>query len=247
MTKLDKHYTDPRLVAIYDIENPRGIDTDFYLALADELNAKRIIDLGCGTGLLTCEFVTSEREVIGIDPSSAMLAVAKQQANAEKVTWIEGDASAIGQAQADLLVMTGNVAQIFLDDDEWLSALQSIHSGLRSGGYLVFEVRNPKARGWEQWNKTDSYFKFDSPHGTMETWVKVTGIQGNLVHFEGHNVFLDKGDTIIVESTLRFRSHEEISTFLADVGFTVEHVYGDWKRGALQDNSRTMVFIARRN
>lgn len=29
MTKLDQHYVDPRLVDLYDIENPRDADTDF--------------------------------------------------------------------------------------------------------------------------------------------------------------------------------------------------------------------------
>jgi hypothetical protein len=43
--KLDAHYVDPRLVALYDRDNPRGVDTDFYLALASELNAQHIVDL----------------------------------------------------------------------------------------------------------------------------------------------------------------------------------------------------------
>ena len=72
--KLDTHYVDTRLVALYDRDNPRGVDTDFYLALASELNDQRIIDLGCGTGTLTCELAIEERQVIGIDPSAAMLA-----------------------------------------------------------------------------------------------------------------------------------------------------------------------------
>jgi hypothetical protein len=40
--RLDEHYTNPRLVDLYDIENPLGADTDFYLGLADELDARRI-------------------------------------------------------------------------------------------------------------------------------------------------------------------------------------------------------------
>ena len=46
---------NPRLVELYDIENPRGADTDFYLSLAAELDAHRILNLGCGTGLLPRE------------------------------------------------------------------------------------------------------------------------------------------------------------------------------------------------
>ena len=40
MAKLDLHYTDPRLVALYDTDNPRGIDTDFFIQLANELQAQ---------------------------------------------------------------------------------------------------------------------------------------------------------------------------------------------------------------
>lgn len=57
--ELDQHYVDSRLVALYDLDNLRGKDTDFYIRLADSLEAQRIIDLGCGTGLLTRELAAS--------------------------------------------------------------------------------------------------------------------------------------------------------------------------------------------
>ncbi|GEM_PF-2516574 len=115
MIKLDEHYVDPRLVELYDIENPRGADADFYLDLAAELDAHRILELGCGTGLLTRELATPGRQVVGVDPSPAMLAFARRQPGAGRVQWVEGDARALGTPEADLLVMTGNVAQVFLD------------------------------------------------------------------------------------------------------------------------------------
>src|SRR5262245_1906515 len=114
MIKLDQHYVDPRLVELYDIENTRGADTDFYVRLAADLDARRILDLGCGTGLRARELATEGRRVIGVDPASAMLAVARRQPGAERVQWVEGDSSALGRAEADLVLMTGNVAQIFL-------------------------------------------------------------------------------------------------------------------------------------
>lgn len=85
MTKLDQHYVDPRLVDLYDIENPRSADTDFYVRLAAELDARRIIDLGCGTGLLTRELAVDGRQVAGVDPAPAMLAVARRKPGAERV------------------------------------------------------------------------------------------------------------------------------------------------------------------
>src|SRR6185312_4638644 len=94
---LDRHYVDPRLVELYDHDNPRGADTDFYLRLAVTLDARHILDLGCGTGLLTREFADVEgRFVMGVDPAPAMLAVARRQPGADRVHWVEGDASALG-------------------------------------------------------------------------------------------------------------------------------------------------------
>src|SRR5215213_7073939 len=141
--QLDLHYVDPRLVDLYDTDNPRGADTDFYVRLAADLDARQILDLGCGTGLLTRELAVDGRRVVGVDPAPAMLAYARRHPGADRVQWVEGDASALGTSSADLVVMTGNVAQVFLDDDAWATTLRAIHAALRSGGHLAFESRNP--------------------------------------------------------------------------------------------------------
>ncbi len=171
--RLEEHYVDPRLVALYDIENSCGADTDFYQGLAAELDAHRILDLGCGTGLLTRELATPGRQVVGVDPAPAMLAVARRQPGTERVRWVEGDARALETHEADLLVMTGNVAQVFLDDADWRTTLAAIHAALRPGGYLAFESRNPDDRAWERWNRAATYEQFDSPNGPMESWLEL--------------------------------------------------------------------------
>jgi len=67
------------------------------------------------------------------------------------------------------------------------------------------------------------------------------------VSFEGHNIFLSTGEVVVAKSELRFRSLEELTDTLTDAGFTVEHVYGDWKKGPLLSTSRVMIFVARRD
>lgn len=46
-------YDEARLAALYDIDNPDGPDHDFFRAFAARIDARRIVDLGCGTGILT--------------------------------------------------------------------------------------------------------------------------------------------------------------------------------------------------
>lgn len=245
--QLDRHYVDPKLVEMYDLENPLGEDSEFYLSFADKIDAKIILDLGCGTGLLTRKLATGDRQLFGIDPAGAMLAYARQQPNAGKVTWIEGTAGDIGPKKADLLIMTGNVAQIFLDEPSWMETLRGIYTALKPGRYVAFESRNPDAKAWEEWTRENSFYTLDSPSGPVECWVEVVSAADGLVHFQGFNRFLNSGEEIIVDSTLRFRTQGEIESSLIKASFTVENVYGDWHGGPVTKQSRPMVFIAKKS
>ncbi len=244
---LDLHYVDPRLVALYDRDNPRGIDTDFYLALADELGAQRILDLGCGTGLLTRALARPGRDVRGIDPAPAMLAWARQQPGAERVQWTNGDASVLGTPAADLALMTGNVAQVFLDDGVWATTLGQLRAALQPGGHLAFESRNPDAQEWLTWRPDATREEMDTPDGRLTCWLDAAVMEDGRVRFQAHNVWAQSGEDVVVDSVLRFRGEAEIVGDLQRAGFTVVGVYGDWVRGPVRSTGRVLVFVARRD
>lgn len=42
---LDLYYTEPELVALYDQQNPRGEDYDFFIELVRRLTAKTVVKL----------------------------------------------------------------------------------------------------------------------------------------------------------------------------------------------------------
>jgi hypothetical protein len=55
--------------------------------------------------------------------------------------------------QVDLAIMTGNVAQVFLTDEDWSATLRAVRDALRPAGHLVFESRRPDYRAWEGWHR----------------------------------------------------------------------------------------------
>ena len=240
---LDQHYIDPRVTAIYDTECAGRDDIEFYLVLARELHAHNVIDLACGTGVLAVDLAAQGASVVGVDPAGAMLDVARGRPGGDQVRWINGDSSAMPEGEADLVVMTGHAAQVFLTDDDWTAVLNDCAKALRPGGFLAFETRNPSARGWSTWNRTDSYGTYDGPE-RFESWVEVTDERPGFVDFLGHTVFASDGVDVVSTSTLRFRTQEEVANGLSAAGFSVRTVYGDWDRGPVADNALELIFIA---
>jgi SAM-dependent methyltransferase len=239
----DAVFDDPRLAALYDALDPDRSDLDAYLALIEGFDARSVLDLGCGTGVLALLLAERGVDVIGVDPARASLDVARAKPGAERVTWIHGDASAIPPSTVvDAVTMTANVAQVFLSDEAWLATLAAAHRALRPGGRLIFETRDPANRAWEGWTKEATRSTTDIPGvGPVTDWVEVTDVDGELVTFESPNVFEADGTVITSRSTLRFRSRDAIEVSLRASGFVVDDV-----RDAPDRPGRELVFIARR-
>ncbi len=242
MTTPDAIFSDPRLVAVYDTFDGDRADLALYPALVEEYGARAVLDVGCGTGSLACLLAGRGVQVVGVDPAAASLDVARRKPRADGVRWVLGDAGSLPPLQVDLATMTGNVAQVFLTDEEWAATLGAVRAALRPGGRLVFESRRPERQAWREWTRERSWTRAVVPGvGPVETWVEVTAVRGGLVSFRTGFVFEDDGAELTSHSTLRFRSREELEDSLAAAGFSVEDV-----RDAPDRPGREFVFVARR-
>lgn len=241
----DDPFGDPRLVGLYDQDNPGGSDHEYFRALADERRTRAIVDLGCGTGLLTVSMARRGRTVLGIDPSETMIGYARSRAGADRVTWRMGDSRAIGEVRADLVIMSGNVAQHILGE-HWHRTLRDVRDALRPDGTVAFESRNPAARAWEEWTEEDTRGTRATAVGPLTEWLEVTRVWDGEVTVVGHNIFESTGEHLELTDTLAFRSQDQIADDLRQSGLIVDAVWGDWHRAPVQPASRVFVFEARR-
>jgi len=223
----DAIFSNPRLAAVYDAFDGDRDDLDAYVAIADELSANLVLDVGCGTGSLAIRLAATGRRVVGVDPAEASLDVARAKAEdgSAGVTWIHGDATAVPALGVDLAVMTGNVAQVFTTDEDWTQTLLAIARTLRPGGHFVFETRRPERRAWLEWAADTDPVVLDVPGiGEVTRHLEVTNVALPLVSFRYAYRFASDGTTLTSDSTLRFRSRDEMEGSLAKNGLRLVEV-----------------------
>jgi SAM-dependent methyltransferase len=241
-------FTDPRLVAVYDTLNPYAAETQprFYAELAAETGAAAIVDLGCGTGLITCELARQGYRMTGVDPAPGMIEAARRRPWGDRVRWVVGDAGGVPAGDADLAIMSGHVAQFLVSDETWHAALTALRAALRPGGRVAFESRNPAAREWERWTRDARSVADDPVAGRIEMWSEVDDVRDGIVSSALHYVFAATGEELVSRARLRFRSEEELRASLRDAGFEVERVYGDWDRRPASPSSPELIVVAAR-
>lgn len=241
---VDAAFARHDMAILYDSFNGHGPDTEFYLAL--ETEPRRILDLGCGTGALALALAERGHAVTGLDPAPGMLDVARNKDKANRVRWIAGDARDFVLGETfDLIIMTGHVFQVFLDDAETLAVLSSARRHLADGGRLVFESRNPCARAWENWTEERTRETAVVPGiGPVEVYYQVRKAWADFVRFDTVFTLWESGDLRTSESTLRFPGRDLIAQLLEAAALSSVEWLGDWDRTPLTPRSPEFIVIA---
>jgi SAM-dependent methyltransferase len=221
----DAVFEHPRLVGLYDALDGDRSDLQAYVDLLDEAGARSVLDVGCGTGTFAVLLAARGLQVVGVDPASGSLAVARARPGAARVAWICGTAADLPAVQVDAATLTANVAQAIVAPADWEATLRGVRAALGPGGLLLLETRDPRSRAWEHWTRARTHGVHQVEGvGAVETWTEVTDVSGPLVSFRTTWVFLGDGEVLTSDSTLRFREQDEVVASLLAHGFLVDEV-----------------------
>jgi len=245
----DEVFEDSLFASLYDHFNGWDVCDDFYLGLARTLKSgRRILDLGCGTGLLACRIAEEGFAVSGVDPAEGMLGVARSRPGAERVSWIKGVGQTVRLPERfDLVYMTGHAFQALLTDDDAIAVLRTAHDHLAVDGLLAFETRNPARKAWLSWTPDKRRSVVTADHGEVEEFFDTKADpDSGIVDLAAHYRFADTGKTIIGRSRIRFVELDHLKRLLAEASLAPVAWYGDWDRSPLTETSREIIVVARR-
>lgn len=237
----DLHYTAPRLARLYDHDCGWGRDSAFYLSLAGPA-PQRILDLGCGTGILSNAYAALGHIVTGVDPAPAMLDVARTKPHADRITWVNAAAQSFrSDHRFDLIVMTGHAFQVLLEDTDIAATLAVMRAHLAPGGTIAFETRNPAIDWARRWHGQASTHTLGGQ--TIRQTYRILAADADRITFETRYRFADA--TLTSTSTLRFATPDRITTLLQAHDLLLCNLFGDWTTEPFnRDRSEEIIFIA---
>jgi len=102
-----------------------------------------VLDLGCGTGNLTCHLAASGYLVLGVDASGAMLDVARRSGGSPTIEWAQLDcepfALPCGNGSCDAVVASSVLEYV----DDPVAVIRECARVLRPAGVLLCTVPDP--------------------------------------------------------------------------------------------------------
>ena len=240
-------YTDPRLVAAYDLFNAGDRDFAFYAAVIGAA-PQHILDLGCGTGTFARRLAAAGHDVVAIDPAPAMIEHARRQPGADAVLWLACELYSLPPgAPFDAVVMTGHAFQCLLTDAEIDATLHGVRRVLADGGRFLFDTRNPRVAPWRAWTPELSARSVESREsGVVDLHHAVRSADGAIVTFDTHYRFR-RDDTVLTStSRLRFIAQPDLQARVIAAGFSSADWRGDWQHAPFDDaTSAEIIAICR--
>lgn len=152
MTEPQNVYDDPAFLAGYSTLERFGagwegaMEQPYLLGLLPDVTELRVLDLGCGAGQLAKHLADAgAAEVVGVDVSEQMLALARKEFAHPRVTYVREAIETVSYEWGRFDVVVSALAFHYVEDYRGL--VRRIASWLPEGGVLAFSMEHPLFTG----------------------------------------------------------------------------------------------------
>ncbi|PKF80341.1 class I SAM-dependent methyltransferase [Vibrio sp. vnigr-6D03] len=224
-------------------------EISFLQSLIQQKKIKNLLDVCCGTGIVTIPLSTDLTHCVGIDFSLPMINHAKSKScRLLNIYFHEMDAATFNLRKTfDLVSMTGNAFQAFISDEDLISVLSNIRQHMNHNSLFVFDSR---LRGLTSLEVTNSFEHWDSYISAAGLEVQLYG-RGQPHEHIANTMLLDirreyqNGVQYYSQIELKYRSLSEIRKHLARCNLELVELYSNWERSPFENSSKSIVGVVR--
>jgi SAM-dependent methyltransferase len=220
-------------------------DVEFYVEEAKRSSGP-VLEVGCGTGRILVPTVEAGIEVVGVDPSEAMLAVCRRrllelpEATRSKARLVRADMRDLNLAASfPLVTLPFRPFQHLLTVDDQLRCLECLRRHLDGEGQLILDVFNPGLHYLAADNigeeiREEPEFAMPGGSRVVRTYRTTSRnmfeqvIEVELIYYVTHP---DGREERLVDAfPLRYLFRFELEHLLVRSGFRLDRIYGGFDR-----------------
>ncbi len=214
-----------------------------------------VLEIGTGTGRIALALARSGHEVVGVDPSPAMLAIARKRADDDALdaTFFEGTATTVplDQGRFGFVLLPFDVFLYCADGQEQLDMLRALAAALHFSGQLAIDLPGP-ALWLDPSANGQPIMAFSGPledGAHLDVWhIHEDDLAAQTrtlrVSYErtGQDGIVRRSQSV---HQLRYPYRFEVEYLLHIAGLSLLGVYGDYDLGPLTNDSERMIVVAR--
>lgn len=226
---------------MYDVDYEKIAEFIFDILKKHKIDDGLVLDLACGTGVLTRKLSEYGYDMTGIDLSEEMLLKAREKSDSS-ILYLEQDMTEFelyGTMRAIVCSMDG--FNYLTDKDDFFKTLKLCHNYLDPDGVLIFDINSEYKLKNILGNNT---FVFDSDN-VFYTWENEFDEESELCDF--YLTFFVKNENgeyarVNEEQTERAYKTEDVEKMLKTAGFKVLNKYNGYSSQKANSKSERIVF-----
>jgi 2-polyprenyl-3-methyl-5-hydroxy-6-metoxy-1,4-benzoquinol methylase len=193
----------------------------------------KLLDLGCGSGILDICIAKMGIDVTAIDRIQSVLKITSQEANGASVHFIHDDIRSVSYSDCsfDCIIVLETLGLMDKEDDQKL--LEKSFSWLNKNGKIIVDCPDPSSTTSSSWTRklNQGTLQFESSFDKQTSIQTITPklTQNNNEEIQLYDPYSsEKGNYYGVKRYLY--SKDELKNILSEIGFIVnntEHYWGD--------------------
>jgi SAM-dependent methyltransferase len=230
-------------------------DISFYVEEA-VLSGGPVLELGCGTGRISIPIARANIDVVGVDISRDLIAVARRKAKGLDIerspTFKVGDMRTVNlKRRFSLVIMPFRVFQMMLSIPDQFDALQRVREHLVQGGRFILDIFAPDVRMLADDSNQPFHFRdvHDPSTGHVlslwhqDRWDHLHQINNARLKVDERNKENNVIGEFVREFQIRCIYRYEMQHLLSLCGFRLVELYGGFDRRPFDDVSEDMVWV----